>query len=52
MAEENENKEIKVIDKLETTKEPQSDSTFQSSSFSSFRENVMEKIPVVLPAQK
>ena len=52
MAEKNENQEIKVIDTSESIVAPQSDSTYQNSSFSSFRENVMEKIPVVLPSQE
>lgn len=52
MAEEKENQEKEVLYTLKSTVEPLSDGTCQSSSFSSFRENVMEKIPVILPSQE
>ncbi len=45
-------KEVKVINKGETTEKSQSTSTDQNSSFSIFRQNVMEKIPVVLRPQR
>jgi hypothetical protein len=52
MAKDTQIKEVKVIEKEKMVDKPQKASNHTSSSFSSFRENVMGKIPVFFSRPK